>query len=83
MPPGDLDRAELVELVERIMRAETAGESGEDRLLQRFEDSVAHPAASDLIFHPDRHFGEEYRSRAPTAEQVVDAALAYKPVQLG
>ena len=83
MAPGDLSREELIALVERIMRVETADEAVEDGLVARFEDSVTHPAATDLVFYPHHHFGEEYRHKAPTAEQVVDAALAYQPIALG
>ena len=49
-------------------------EEGHDRLVQRFEDSVVHPAASELIFYSDKHFDAE-----PTADQVVDAALGSAP----
>jgi Colicin immunity protein / pyocin immunity protein len=80
MPPGALTRDELIGLVERIMRVETADEDDEDRLVDLFEESVVHPAASDLIFHPARYFGEGHE---PSAEEVVDAALAYRPIELG
>jgi len=83
MPLGDLSREELMALVQRIMRVETADEEEEDRLIQLFEDSVAYPVASNLIFYPREHFGEDYRHKTPRPEQVVDAALAYKPIQLG
>ena len=53
-------------------------EEGHDRLVQRFEDSVVHPAASELIFYSDKHFDAE-----PTADQVVDAALGYRAIELG
>ena len=72
-----MDRDELIELVERIMRAEGADEAEADALVDRFEASVPHPAASDLIFYPDAHFGHE-----PTAEEVVDRALSYRPLEL-
>ncbi len=83
MAPGDLSRDELVLLVARIMRAEGATEEEDDRLVELFESSVVHPGALDLIFYPHEHFGEAYRHRSPTPEQVVDAALAYEPIQLG
>ena len=82
MPPAEPDREELIALVDRIMRAQD-DEAEEDRLVQLFEDSVTHPAATDLIFYPHEHFGPEYRNRMPTPAQVVDAALAYQPIQLG
>ena len=83
IPPGDLSRQELIDLVERIMRADGATEEEDDRLAQQFEESVVHPAALDLIFSPDKHFGEECRNKLPTPEQVVDAALAFRPIELG
>jgi hypothetical protein len=45
---------------------------------QPFVAHVPHPEADDLIFYPDRHFGHE-----PTAEEVVDRALSYRPVEPG
>jgi hypothetical protein len=78
MPPGDLSRQELINLVERIMCGDGATEDEDDRLVALYCDSVTHPAALDLIFYWDSYFDEE-----PTAEQVVDVALAYKPIQLG
>ncbi len=48
--------------------------------MQRFDDSVAHPEASGLIFWSDRCFDTGHK---PTAEEIVDAALAYQPIQLG
>jgi hypothetical protein len=80
MPPGALTRDELIVLVERIMRVETADEDEEDRLVELFDESVVHPAASDLIFYPARYFAEGHE---PSAEEVVDAALAYRPIELG
>jgi hypothetical protein len=83
VPPGDLSRDELIALVERIMRVETSDEAEEDRLIELFESSVTHPAASDLIFYPHKYFGEAFRRTSPSAKQVVDAALACRPIQLG
>ena len=83
VPPGHLSRDELIALVERIMRVESSEEAEEDRLIELFESSVAHPAASDLIFYPHKYFGEAFRDRSPSAEQVVESALAYRPIQLG
>lgn len=78
MAPGDLSRDELIALVARIMRAE-ADEAEEDRLVALFDDSVAHPSATDLIFYPQKYFKHD----EPTPEEIVDAALAYRPIQLG
>ncbi len=61
MAPGDLRRDELIKLVEALTRADGATEEEDDRLLRLFQDSVIHPAASDLIFYSHKYFGEEYR----------------------
>ena len=45
-----------------------------DEMMDALEFSVLDPEVSDLIFHPD---GKEL-----TAEEVVDKALAYKPIIL-
>ena len=65
------------------MRGDGATQEEDYRAVERFKDSVVHPAALDLVFHPHEHFGEGYRHKDPTPEQVVDAALAYKPIELG
>lgn len=36
-----------------------------------------------MIFYPHEHFGEDFRHKTPSAEEIVDAALAYKPIPLG
>jgi Colicin immunity protein / pyocin immunity protein len=81
--PGDLSREELIELVRRIMRCETDDEAEEDRLVALFDNSVAHPRASNLIFWPEHELGPDAQRRDLTPEEVVDIALAYKPIELG
>ena len=44
-----------------------------------FADSVVHPAATDLIFYSDKYFRA---SHEPSAEEIVDKALAYKPIEM-
>jgi hypothetical protein len=44
--------------------------------LRLFTANVAHPAASDLIFHPPSGLVDA------SAEQIVDAALAHRPIAL-
>ena len=70
--PSDVSRAELVQLVERIMNARGTEEELE-RLLSTLEANVPHPRVSDLIFFPDKQM---------SAEEIVDAALAYRPFGL-
>jgi Colicin immunity protein / pyocin immunity protein len=74
---GPMTRDELVALVRRIMAGEGGSQEEADRLVDLFADNVPHPEAEDLIFYPEPHFGRE-----PTAEEVVDRALSYKPIQL-
>jgi hypothetical protein len=65
-----MSREELIELVQRIID----GEGDEDQhlaLVLKLEENVLHPRVTDLI----------YREGLP-AEQVVDKALAYKPIAL-
>jgi hypothetical protein len=71
-------RAELIELVERIMSAEGKTEDEADELVGRFCDKVPHPDADELIFSPDKLFGHD-----PSPTEVVDRALSYEPVELG
>jgi hypothetical protein len=67
-----LSRDELVTLVKRIMACEGT-DSEQDQWILEFERNVPHPGASDLIFFPKRNM---------TAEEIVDEALFYKPIQL-
>jgi len=73
----DTCRTDLVELVRKIR----SGEGTEDQVVAwvvAFSRSVPHPEASDLIYWPTRH-GLDLN---PTDEEIVDAALGYKPIQL-
>lgn len=67
----DLSREELVDLVRRIRSGEGTETEQED-LLALLEANVVHPAVSDLVFWPE--------TPNPTAEDIVDEALAYRPV---
>lgn len=67
-----LDRAQLVELVRKICQTEgTEVETG--AWLMLVERQVPHPAVSDLIFYSDVEM---------TPEEIVEAALSYKPILL-
>lgn len=70
MPPKG--RTELIEMVQTLIEA-TLPETEGDALLEELKASVLHPRVSDLIFHQDPPL--------PT-EQVVDQALAYRPIEL-
>jgi hypothetical protein len=69
--PG-ITREELVEIVRRIL------EAGPDVhfYVLLFDSNVAHPRATDLIFHPPA----ELEDASP--DQIVDAALAYRAIAL-
>jgi Colicin immunity protein / pyocin immunity protein len=69
----DLTREQLVELVRRIIAVD--GSMCEvDGFIAVLQANVPHPSVSDLIFWPER--GER------SAEEIVDEALAYKPIAL-
>ena len=69
----------MIDLVRRIMEADAASEAEHDALIDRFEASVPRPGASALIFWPE----QEGFDRELTPEEVVDVALAYRPIELG
>ncbi|MFE3454623.1 hypothetical protein ACFXJ8_37445 [Nonomuraea sp. NPDC059194] len=74
--PGSLSRAEAVAAVQRIMDVDYADEREAELLLEALARSLVCPSGhlSDLIFWP--------KVPAPTAQQVVDEALAYRPIAL-
>lgn len=73
-----MEREELVAVVRAIMEGSGRDQEQTDALVDRFCAAVPHPAADELIFYPDKHFGRE-----PTPEEVVARALAYRPIELG
>ncbi|WP_406174218.1 bacteriocin immunity protein [Streptomyces sp. NBC_00996] len=73
-----MTRAELIVLVERILTGEGTDEE-QAELRRTFERSVPHPRITDLIYYPRL---EGFDQDDLTAEQVVDAALACKPIAL-
>ncbi|MFE3194936.1 hypothetical protein ACFXHA_38435 [Nocardia sp. NPDC059240] len=74
-PMARLDREQLIELVEHIQNVEASDEQL-DEWLARLQDSLADPRISDHIF---------WDSSDPplTPAQIVDKALAYRPIVLG
>jgi len=73
MLPRITDRAELIALVQRIVDGRYTEEEVSD-LLDVLERSTACPDVSDLIFWPKREM---------TATEIVDAAMAHRPITLG
>lgn len=67
-----LTRQKLIALVDRIMKADGT-EDEINNMISLLRASVRHPEVSNLIFYPDREM---------TAEEIVDVALSYKPIQL-
>lgn len=70
-----MTKDELVQAVRRIIDA-AGTESELDGLLALVERNVPHPSVSDLIFYPPN--GSDL-----SAEEIVNAALAYQPIELG
>jgi hypothetical protein len=72
-----LSKEQLVGLVERIINAEGT-EKEINEWVELFACSVPDPEASDLIFWPStRGLGSN-----PSAEEIVEKALNYKPIHL-
>lgn len=63
-------KEELVELVRKIQNCE-GSEEEVDRMIEILEANVHYPEISDLIFFDEK-----------TPEEIIDMALAYKPLQL-
>ncbi|MDX2757114.1 hypothetical protein [Streptomyces europaeiscabiei] len=71
-----LSRAEAVALVQRVMDADFVSEAEVDGCLEKLGRALACPTGyvSDLIFWPP--------GRELSADEVVDQALAYRPIAL-
>ncbi|GFI24814.1 hypothetical protein IMSAGC011_03618 [Lachnospiraceae bacterium] len=65
-----MDRNELIELVKKILDCEGTEEEV-DEMISKLEQNVIDPDISDYIYYDDL-----------TPEQIVDKALAYKPILL-
>lgn len=76
MPASSIARDEAVVLVQQIMDGDYANDGEAARWLERLDRGFGCPSGyvSDLIFV---HIAEE-----PTAAQVVDRAMAYRPIAL-
>ncbi|MDW6057043.1 bacteriocin immunity protein [Streptomyces sp. FXJ1.4098] len=76
MSAAGMSRAEAVALVQRIMDADYASEEEADNWLDMLDRALACPAGhvSGLIFRPPE--------RELSADEVVDHALAYRPIAL-
>ncbi|MER8012297.1 bacteriocin immunity protein [Streptomyces sp. NPDC094149] len=65
-------REELIDMVQQLIDAHLPEEE-EDRLVAELKSSVLHPRVTDLIY---------YNTPKLTAEEVVDKALSYRPIEL-
>jgi len=76
MDAAEMSRADAVALVQRIMDADCASEEEVDRWLDILDRALACPTGhvSGLIFWPPE--------RELSADEVVDQALAYRPIAL-
>ncbi len=64
-----MTRAELITIVQQLLDGE-GDDAQVSSWLQQLRANLPHPAISDLIFYP-------VGDREPTAEEIVDEALAY------
>ncbi|APM39450.1 bacteriocin immunity protein [Clostridium kluyveri] len=67
-----LTREELISLVSKIVECEGTEEEI-DEMIEIVKRNVPHPEVSDLIYWNEEEL---------TPKQIVDIALAYKPIQL-
>lgn len=68
------ERQRLIEVVDRLINGIYSSDEEVDRLVAEFEAGVLDPNATGLIFWWSEHFDHE-----PTAAEVVDRALDYRP----
>ena len=77
-----MTRDELMNLAERILTEED--DEVLSGLMEQFDRNVPHPESGSLFFYPEgwnaRNGG--LTGYAPTAEEVVDTCLAYRPICL-
>lgn len=71
------EQERLTGLVQRIMEGDYSTDDEAGRLVAEFQAGVLRPGASDLIFYWHDEFDHE-----PTAAEVVERALAYRPIEL-
>jgi hypothetical protein len=80
--PG-IERAEIICIAQHIIDA--VGGTDEAELLyymELFDAQVPLPHASDLVFHPPASYAGMPSDWSPTAQEVVDLAMQYKPIAL-
>ncbi|WP_079406128.1 bacteriocin immunity protein [Streptomyces sp. 3211] len=70
-----MTREEAVRLVQLLMDGNTASEAEGDAIIEALELRLRCPHISDYIFYPGP-------GQHPSAEQVVERAMAYRPIAL-
>jgi hypothetical protein len=69
-----LSKYQLIKLVRKIAEGECSSEAQRDKLISIIEENIPAPDITSYIFHHDPEL---------TPEEIVDKALAYKPIILG
>ena len=79
------ERDELVRLVRCIMEPPPGSTEEDDLAVAELERRVVMPAVTDLIVYPEQTPARTLlRGRESlTPEEIVDVALAYRPIELG
>ena len=78
----DLTRAELTEIVRRLMPADELYDPNHEAYWTAlFEANVPRPGAAALVYHPPDDDADA-RGWDPTPEQVVELALSYRAIEL-
>ncbi len=78
-------RAELGQLVELIMNPPAdSTQQADDAVVARLQQLVPRPGITELIFYPERTEGRALLGDRDelTPEEIVDLALAYRPIEL-
>ncbi|WP_397364015.1 bacteriocin immunity protein [Olleya sp. R77988] len=78
-----MTRLELIKLGEKIVSGNESEEQLNE-LMDLFGKHVPHPSGAGLFYYPENYNArkDDISKYNPTVEDVVDKALAYKPIQL-
>ncbi|WP_211092450.1 bacteriocin immunity protein [Chitinophaga eiseniae] len=76
-----MTREELIDLGNKIITADGSEEKIQ-QLMEIFDRNVPHPDGSSLFFYPENYNAkvDDISIYDPTAEEVVDKCLSYKPI---
>lgn len=72
-----LSRAEIVALAQKLIDGNYQSDADVDNDMAKFAAAVPHPRPAGLIYYWEEEFDHE-----PTAEEVVERALSYRPIEL-